>query len=188
MVAPAAGFLISFLVSRLAGSAELGVAEAARIGAQPVLVLAVGLSAVLRPEAMEAALSFDRPRARQLTRQFGLVIAGATTAYLLVTLLPESINPVYFLVPTAFAVGGLVQLSIVAAAVNGVVFLQRSELTALDRTRSLSFAESWAAGARSALGLAAGWLHSWTVPLGLLIGGLIRMKLFTRLLDRGTQP
>lgn len=184
MVAPAAGFLISFLVTRLSSSAELGIAEAARIGAQPVFVLAVGLSAVLRPEAMEAAVRFDRPRARQLTRQFGLVIAGATVAYLLVTLLPESVNPVHFLVPTAFAVGGLLQLSIVAAAVNGMVFLQRSELTALDRTRSLSFAESWAAGARSALALAAGWLNAWTVPLGLLVGGLIRMKLFSRLLDR----
>ena len=175
--------LISFLVTRLSTSAELGIAEAARIGAQPIFVLAVGLSAVLRPEAMEAAVRFDRPRARQLTRQFGLVIAGATVAYLLVTLLPESFNPVHLLVPTAFAVGGLLQLSIVAAAVNGVVFLQRSELTALDRTRSLSYAESWAAGSRSALALAAGWLNAWTVPLGLLIAGLIRMKLFSRLLD-----
>ena len=59
MVAPAAGFLISFLVTRLAGSADLGLAEAARIAAQPALVLAVGLSAVLRPEAMEAAVRFD---------------------------------------------------------------------------------------------------------------------------------
>ena len=188
MVAPAAGFLISFLVTRLASSAELGVAEAARIGAQPVLVLAVGLSAVLRPEAMEAALSFDRSRALRLTRQFSLAITGAATAYLLVTLLPESLNPVYFLVPTAFAVGGLVQLSVVAAAVNGMVFLQRSELTALDRTRSLSFAESWAAGARSAVALAAGWLSAWVVPLGLLVGGLIRMKLFSRLLKRAARP
>ncbi len=183
MVAPAAGFLVSFLVTRLAGAVELGLAEAARIAAQPVLVLAVGLSAVLRPEAMEAAVRFDRPRARQLTRQFGLVIAAVTAIYLLLTLVPPSFNPVYFLVPKAFTVDGLLQLSIVAAAVNGMVFLQRSELTALDRTRSLSHAESWAAGARSALALAAGWLNAWTVPLGLLVGGLIRMKLFTRLLN-----
>ena len=184
MVAPAAGFLVSFLVTRLAGAVELGLAEAARIAAQPVLVLAVGLSAVLRPEAMEAAVRFDRPRARQLTRQFGLVIAAVTVVYLLLTLVPEGFNPVYFLVPKAFTVDGLVQLSIVAAAVNGIVFLQRSELTALERTRSLALAESWAAGARGALALGAGWLHAWTVPLGLLVGGLIRMRLFSRLLDR----
>ena len=183
MVAPAAGFLVSFLVTKLAGAVELGLAEAARIAAQPVLVLAVGLSAVLRPEAMEAAVRFDRPRARQLTRQFGLLIAGVTVAYLLLTLVPVTFNPLYLLVPKAFAIEGLVQLSIVAAAANGVVFLQRSELTALDRTKALSFAESWAAGARSALALGAGWLNAWTVPLGFLVGGLIRMRMFSRLLD-----
>lgn len=187
MVAPAAGFLTSFLVTRLAGSAELGIAEAARIAAQPIFVLAVGLSAVMRPEAMEAAVRFDRLRAKQLTRQFALVIGGVTTAYLLVTMLPASYNPVRLVVPTAFAVGGLVQLSIVAAATNGLVFLQRSELTALDRTRSLAVAESWAGGARSVVGLAAGRLNAWTVPIGLLVGGLIRMRLFSRLLDRKSE-
>ena len=183
MVAPAAGFLISFLVTRLAGSADLGLAEAARIAAQPALVLAVGLSAVLRPEAMEAAVRFDRRRANLLTRQFSLVIGGVSLAYLLLTLVPTAFNPVYLLVPKAFDVAGLVQLSIVAAAVNGMVFLQRSELTALDRTRSLAAAESWAAGARTAVALGASSLTVWTVPLGLLVGGLIRMKLFSRLLE-----
>jgi O-antigen/teichoic acid export membrane protein len=183
MVAPAAGFVVSFLVTRLADSIQLGLAEAARIAAQPIFVLAVGLSAVLRPEAMEAAIRLDRPRARQLTRQFGSVVAVVTTVYLLLTLVPASLNPVYFLVPEAFTLDGLVQLSIVAAAVNGLVFLQRSELTALNRTRSLASAESWAAGARSAVALGSGWLNAWTVPLGLLMAGLIRMMLFTRLLD-----
>ena len=32
------------------------------------------------------------------------------------------------------------------------------------------------------MALGASWLTVWTVPLGLLIGGLIRMELFSRLL------
>ena len=33
------------------------------------------------------------------------------------------------------------------------------------------------------MALGASSLTAWTVPLGLLVGGLIRMKLFTRLLE-----
>jgi O-antigen/teichoic acid export membrane protein len=185
MVAPAAAFLISFLVTRLASSADLGVAEAARVAAQPALVLAVGLSAVSRPEAMEAAVRFDRGQADRLTRQFASIIGGVSSLYLLLTLVPHAFNPVYRLVPQAFEVAGLVQVSIVAAAVNGMVFLQRSELTALNRTKSLAVAEAWAAGLRTSVAFGAGWLAAWSVPLGFLLGGLTRMRLFRRLLDVG---
>ena len=72
---PAAGFTVSLLVTNLADAAALGLAEAARIAAQPVLVLALGLAAVLRPASMEAAIRGDRPTARRLSRRLALLLA-----------------------------------------------------------------------------------------------------------------
>jgi hypothetical protein len=60
-----ATFLASVIVSRLDTPQALGYAEAARIVGQPIFVLAVGLSAVLNPRAMEAGAYRDRAAARR---------------------------------------------------------------------------------------------------------------------------
>ena len=179
---PAAGFAMSLLVTNLADAAALGLAEAARVAAQPVLVLALGLAAVLRPASMEAAIGGDKPQARRLSRRLALGLALATLLYLGVASLPESINPLQALVPKAFTLAGLVQLSVAAAFLNGVVFLQHAELIALDRTRQLSGAAALASSARTAVAFASGALRAWAVALGYLLSGLVRWVTYSRIL------
>ena len=181
---PAAGFVVSLLVTNLADAAALGLAEAARIVAQPVLVLALGLAAVLRPASMEAAIGGDRPQARRLSRRLVLGLALATLLYLGAVSLPESINPLQALVPKAFILPGLVQLAVVAAFFNRVMILQRAELLALDRTRQLSGAEALAFSAHTAPAFASRTLRAWTVALGFLLGGLVRWVSFSRILAK----
>lgn len=181
LAAPAAGFIASFAVTVFAGESALGLAEAARVTAQPLLVLAAGMAAVLGPQAMEAAHRRDRARANALTRRMTVILGSAMVLYVGCTLLPESINPVMWAVgPRAFELPWLTQLSILAAAANAVVLLQRSELVVLDRTKSLAGSEVVAGAVRGALGATAAWIHAWAVPVGFLAGGLTRVALFNR--------
>ena len=181
---PASGVLVSVLVTHLASAADLGLAEAARVAAQPVLVFAVGLSAVLRPESMEAAIAGDQLRSRSLSRRLFILLAGATLLLLIVVSLPEGINPLRALIPVAFEEVGLVQLSVVAALLNGAVFLERSELTAVDKVKALSIAEAISGSGRSAVALLADVLRSWSVPISFLVGGLLRLITMRRSLRR----
>jgi len=70
-----ATFLASVIVTRLDDPAALGYAEAARIVGQPIFVLAVGLSAVLNPRAMEAGAGRDRAAARRVARPYTVLLA-----------------------------------------------------------------------------------------------------------------
>ncbi len=172
--APAAGFIVSVAVAHLAGATALGVAEAARVAAQPILVLALGFMAVLRPSSMEEAIRGRRREATDLTNRFLKVLGGSCLVYGLVTFLPESTNPLALLLPTAFSVTGLVQLSVLAAFFNGAILLYKSELIATDRVRPLSYAEGAGASSQVVLSLSAPYLREWTVPASFLVGGLVR--------------
>ena len=58
-------FAVAAIVAAIAGATILGYAEAARVVAQPVLVFATGLTAVLAPRAMRSAMDVDISVARQ---------------------------------------------------------------------------------------------------------------------------
>ena len=171
---PGAGFVVSSLVTHLAGATELGTAEAARVAAQPILVLALGLSAVARPSSMEAAMDGEEARARRIGRGFWQGLAVMSLIYGGLTLLPARVNVLARLMPASFTVPGLVQLSVLAALVNGAVFLHRSELIAMDKSRQLSNAEAMSSAGRAGLASAAAALREWTVPLSFLVGGILR--------------
>ncbi len=72
-------FVGVLLIVELAGPEAMGFAEAARVAAQPILVLATGLSAVLGPRGMEAAIRRTRPQAQKVLRLF-LTLAHPTKA------------------------------------------------------------------------------------------------------------
>lgn len=181
-VGPAAGFAVSLVVTSLAGASAMGFAEAARIAGQPILVTAVGVAGVLNPSSMEAAVRGNERRARSLSRRmtFGLLLA--TVGYLGLISLPAPTNVVESVIPTAFGVPGLVQVSVVAAFFNGTVFLLRAELIALEKGRALSIAEGKASLIRTVVALPAGILGSWVVPIGFMLGGVVRWISFWRLL------
>ncbi len=60
-------FVVAAVVAKVAGAAALGYAEAARIAANPVMVLAWGLSAVLGPRSVRAGQERNAEQARQVS-------------------------------------------------------------------------------------------------------------------------
>jgi hypothetical protein len=134
-------FVVAGIITVLAGPAPLGLAEAARIVAQPILVLATGLSAVLAPPSMAAGLRRDRGEARRVARVFYGVTAGLGLLYLAVTAVDWSFNPLARLVPAAYDVSWLVAVTIVANGLNGASFPGRFELIGANRERDLFGAE-----------------------------------------------
>lgn len=137
--AAAAGsfFLASALVSHLAGPVALGHAEAARVVAHPLFVLTVGLSAVLGPRSMEAGRARDAARADRIARPFVLILIAAAGAWTAVLLLPATDHVMSRMLPSAFAVPGLVPLTVLASLAVGLAYPWRAELLGAGRARSL---------------------------------------------------
>lgn len=180
LAAPAAGFLVNFVLARSVSSATLGLAEQARIAAQPILVLGVGLSAVLRPTSMKAAVEQDRSTANAINRKFHVFLWVFTALYLATSLAPGSVNVVRLVVPGAFGEVGLMQVSVLAASVNALVMLRRSEVIALTRTREVAAVEAWSAVSRLPVAVLARAMQSWVVPVAFLVSGLVRVVGFRR--------
>ena len=73
-----AAFAVAAIIAALASPEDLGYAEAARVVAQPILVLSAGLSAVLSPRAMKAAMDDDLTTARQNRKVYlGMILVAA---------------------------------------------------------------------------------------------------------------
>ncbi len=177
--APAAGgFVASALVAAIAGSAALGYAEAARVVAQPVLVLATGLQAVIGPRSMEAGASRDKASASRHARLFAALVVGASLAYIALVGFDVVWNPAGYLVPKAYVVDGLVAISIVAtmAAVIGVPPM--SELIGGRREVPLAMVEAVGGSVRGAAGATAGWLDSFAIPWSLAAYAVVRLAGF----------
>lgn len=177
---PAAGFGVSLAVAHFAGVSQLGFAEAARISAQPVLVLATGLAAVARPSVMRAAQDRRRQEAVGVRLRFQLSLTLGGAAYALALLLPAGLNPIRALIPAAFDIPGLALLSVAAAMINGSALLHRSELVAVDMTGSITSAEMRASIIRVVAGASASVGKAWTVPLSFLLGGIVRFVTLSR--------
>lgn len=171
----ATGFLVALLVVRLAGLEALGSAEAARIVARPVFVLAAGIAAALRPRAMEAANRRNVLNARSVSRRYTLIVGSATLMYLGLVGFSGPWNPMEWLVPTAYLVPGLVALTVIAAGIDGVALPYRFQL--LGAHREAAYAKVEAAGnlIRTLFGAASAVLKAYALPLGLLALGLSRL-------------
>lgn len=127
--APRVALLVgSVMIVYLAGAEAMGFAESARVTAQPVLVVGTGLSAVLGPRGMEAAIGRNLPRARRHHRAYLGLVAALGLVYLAVAGTPWSFNPMQSLVPSAYVVEGLVAVTIVANIITAATFQYRNEL------------------------------------------------------------
>lgn len=124
------GYLSATLVKVLAGVAALGYVEGARVVAQPINIISLGLVAVVAPQAMEASLHKDRGRARRWRVRFLLLLAMVAVPYALLTGGSWSANPLVGLIPNAYAVEGLVTLSLISAFLNSASNPWRAELLA----------------------------------------------------------
>ena len=133
-----AHFAVAALVAALAGAEVLGYAEAARVVAQPVLVLATGLTAVLAPRAMESAMQHDLAAARHNRNVYMLVMAAGGVLYLAAAATPWVLNPMKYLVPAAYVVTGLVALTIVANLISAAMFIEINELLGARKARPMA--------------------------------------------------
>jgi len=169
-----AGFAAAVIISRLAGVDALGHAEAARILTQPLFVLSTGLSAFLGPRSMEAGRGRLLDDARRISRGFVWLMLLTGIPYLLLTGVAWSWSPLPGLVPTAYAIKGLVAATALAMILSGVVFPYRSELLGAGRERTLASVEVAGNVLRLAVGGLAGWIGAFAVPGGLACLGLVR--------------
>lgn len=177
-----AGFVAAAVITRLASAEALGFAEAARVVSQPILVLATGLGAVLNPRAVEAAMKRSKAMARHTNRVYLLVTSLAGTSYLAIAGWDWALNPMPHIVPSAYEIGGLVALSIVANLATASVFLQFNELMGAKREKTLTTI-SWAISPIMLLAaLTAGVTDAFARPIGRFGQGMARFTLQRRVL------
>jgi O-antigen/teichoic acid export membrane protein len=185
-------FVAAIIITYLAGPEALGFAGAARVVAQPVLVLASGLTAVLSPRTVEAAMNRAGQVARHTERVYLTVIALAGTAYLAVAGWDWALNPMTRMVPSAFDVRGLVALTIVANMAAAAIYLQMHELMGAKREATLARL-SWAVSPVLILaGATAGVTGAFARSMGRLTEASIRFvaqaSLIRQQYDDAAQP
>jgi O-antigen/teichoic acid export membrane protein len=168
-----ATFVASVIVTRLDTPEALGYAEAARIVGQPIFVLAVGLSAVLNPRAMEAGAGRDRAAARHVARPYTVLLVIVGLVYAAVTVAPWWGNPLARLVPQAYVVAGLVPVTVASFVLFGLPIIPRSELTGARRERVLPQVGLIAGVLQCAVALTAVWIGSFARPLGVALFGAV---------------
>jgi O-antigen/teichoic acid export membrane protein len=171
------GFVAAVMITRLADAEALGFAEAARVVSQPILVLAAGLTLVLNPRAVEAAMNKDKAAANRIGHAYLIGMTGAGALYLAWAAWPWALNPLPHLVPAAYTIEGLVALTIVANMVTASVFLQVNELLGANRERVLARV-SWIAVPVLLAGAAtASVTHAFARAIGRLGASLTRFGL-----------
>jgi O-antigen/teichoic acid export membrane protein len=185
-------FAVAALVASIAGAASLGYAEAARIAANPVMVLALGLSAVLGPRSVRAGRNLEAEQARTISRKFARILAGAGVASLAVFTTGWWGNPMAWLLPTAYEFPGLVGLSILAFLASGFYLPFWSELLGGRLERSIAKSHIISNTLRIVLAGTASLTHAYAVPLSLLGFSLTQVMGFHRarmvMYRRGATP
>jgi O-antigen/teichoic acid export membrane protein len=172
----ASALIAAWMITVLATPEALGYADAARIAAQPILVLGMGLSAVLSPRAMEAAIARGKALAnRTVAIHLGMVSLGGL-AYLMIAGAPFPWNPMRILVPKAYEVSGLVAATILVNIVIAFLFIVTSELAAARRERLLALVSGLGGIAQIVTTLTAGVTESFARPLGLGASNAVRVS------------
>ncbi|MFN2384612.1 MAG: hypothetical protein ABR559_10215 [Gemmatimonadota bacterium] len=174
LLSPAAGFIAAAIVSRTAGAEALGYAEGARVVAQPVWVLAVGLSSVLGPLSMAAGRERSERSARRVSRGFMWTVGAAGLTCMLAFGMEWRGNVLSWLLPTAYAVNGLVLVTLLAQTATGLLFPYRSELLGARREAPLTKLEIIASALRVVMAGTARATHAFAIPLGYLAVGIAR--------------
>jgi O-antigen/teichoic acid export membrane protein len=168
-----ASFLSATIVSRLASPAALGHAEAARIVAGPLFMLTLGLNVVLGPRSVQAAAARSFSDAVRIMRCFiGLLVAGGVV-YGVATAVPWRLNVLADLIPHAYALAGLVPVTVLGYVLLGSPFPYRAELIGAARERSLPKPALVAGMAQCVATGAAVWVGAFARPLGVAIFGIV---------------
>jgi hypothetical protein len=168
------GVMAALVVNRVAGPEAVGYAEAARIVAQPIVVLSFGISAILEPAAMEAIAEADVARARRYGPMLASAVIAAGVISLLLVGLPWSGNPLPAILPLAYQLEHLVPVTILATTMVNCNYVANGQLAAGGRHKAMAVTATLGNVSRLAAGLAAGSLGATAIPAGLALQGLVR--------------
>ncbi|NNF29073.1 MAG: hypothetical protein HKN73_17750 [Gemmatimonadetes bacterium] len=174
--AAAAAFLAATAVGRLGSMEALGLADAARIVARPVLVLTTGMTAVLGPQLMRAGVTGEEKAGRRVGSLYRRTIALSVTAYVLFFGWNHGLNPLAWLVPAAYQIPLLVLATCAANGLVGSVIPARFEAIGAGRARSLMRVDLLAGGAQVASAALAGITQAFAIPLGSALFALMRRR------------
>ena len=167
-------FAVAAIIAWLASPEDLGFAESARVVAQPILVFTTGLTAVLTPRAMRAAMDVDLAAARKTRVTYLGSMAIAGIAYVGVAGWDWALNPMAHIVPSAYELSGLAAFTILANMATSAAFLQSDELAGARKERLLA-AISWLSSVFVLLGGAtASFTGAFARPLAGIGGGAAR--------------
>lgn len=180
LLAPAMGLVVNAVVLGIADAEVLGVAEAARVVARPILVVTTGLGIALRPGMFRVAQQRDRQAARRLSRLFMGVNVVAGSMYLLFVGVDWTGNIMSHLVPNAYIVPWLVAAVCLSNIVASVGFPGRYQLVGAGRERHVAAAEASGQLSRVASAFAVRPLGPFVIALGDTLLGLIRTAWYRR--------
>lgn len=177
-------FVASAVVNLIAGPDVLGFAEAARVVAQPLNVLALGVGFVVIPRSMTAAYQRNKAAARRISRMFFWLLLGVGGLYFLVAGLDVSFNPLTRLLPNAFVVPWLVAVSIAANLIRSLNRPFRAELVGAKQGRLIVRGEAISDSLPIAVGFTAPLTQAFAIPLGQTAAGLVSFALWRRYANR----
>lgn len=184
IIPSAAHFAVAAVVAALAGAEVLGYGEAARVVAQPVLVFATGLTAVLAPRAMRAAMDVNIVAAQHARRLFlGLVgLAGMT--YLAVAATDWVLNPMAYIVPAAYSVSWLVAAMVIANMTTAALYLDTNELLGARKAKELSVVSIVLSPILIGVAFTAGQIGAFAIPLGRILRNVCQAAWYRVMLRR----
>jgi hypothetical protein len=168
LVQTGAAFAVAAIITRLAGVDQIGYAEAARLAAQPIFVFGVGLNAVLGPRSMAAGSRRDLGRALDVAKIYRWLLLAAALGYIVVAGGAWVWNPVYYIIPTAYDLPGLVALMIIAHVVGGMFAPHQRELLGGRKEKALARIHAWASALSVVLAITAAAIGAYAKPVSLL--------------------
>jgi hypothetical protein len=140
-VLSASGPFLNFaLLTALATQTAVGNGEGARVLAQPVTVLVIGLLAVLNPEIMEAAHNRSAKKLIKICLLFWVLVAVAILGWALLVGFEWPFNPLPRFQKPAYAVHGLLPWTIVTEGAGYSVLVLITIVNAAGRARAASIA------------------------------------------------
>ena len=173
-----ASFVCSLLMARIAGTASVGYAEAARTAAQPVLVVGMGLSAAFSSRALGATLAGNRSAVWKVNGTFVGLLALATAGYAVPLFSGPTRDVLTGFVPAAYAVEGLLVATLIANLASSSTFLVKDQLLNGGLGGPMVRIDFIAASLPVITGLASAQLLAFARPVGLIGQHLMRLILY----------
>lgn len=168
-------FISANIITDLAGPEAYGYAEAARQVAQPITVFSVGLMAVLGPRAVRAGADRDAVAARSNRTIYLALMALGGAAYAAIAGWSWSLNPMAYLIPSAYVIGGLAAATVAGNVLMALYLILSRELLGGGKARTLAFISVVAAPALPLAAVTAGTTGAFARPLGYIFEGIIRI-------------